>query len=92
MLPRHLCSKEKETRPKTLAGAETADTEAAEEGYARQLEATEELVPLIVMAIGFVDAMWNGTRHMGHATLCFALAENICRRQSVQYLEHVSGI
>jgi hypothetical protein len=44
------------------------------------------LALLMAMAMGFVDDMMKGTRQMGHATLCFEFAENICRRQRVQYL------
>ncbi len=80
LLPRQRCSKAKETR-RGVAASETGGVWGEE-----QLEVDDELVLLMVMAMGLVEAMWKGTRQMGQATLCFAFAENICKRQSAQYL------
>lgn len=82
LLPRQRCSRANETQRRAAA------SEGEGEGGEGQLGVAEELLLLMVMAMGLVDAMWKGTRQMGQATLCFALAENICKRQSVQYLQH----
>jgi hypothetical protein len=83
LFPRHLCSIAKETRPTVSLATEVGGAMAPEAG---EREATAALALLMAMAMGFVDDMIKGTRQMGHATLCFEFAENICRRQRVQYL------
>lgn len=83
LFPRHLCSIAKETRPTVSTATEVAGAIAPE---AEEGEVAAALALLMAMAMGFVDDMMKGTRQMGHATLCFEFAENICRRQRVQYL------
>jgi hypothetical protein len=76
LFPRQRCSRAKETRRKAAAAVVgTKDTK--EEGDAGLLEVNAALVLLTVMAMGFVDVMWKGTRQIGQATLCFAFTENI---------------
>ena len=83
LFPRHLCSIAKETRLTVSTATEVVGAIAPE---AEEGEVAAALALLMAMAMGFVDDMMKGTRQMGHATLCFEFAENICRRQRVQYL------
>ena len=76
LFPRQRCSRAKETHRKAAAAVVGAK-EAKEEGDAGLLDVNAALVLLTVMAMGFVDVMWKGTRQIGHATLCFAFTENI---------------